>query len=169
MARGDNRTAASPAPGWDEAAAREIVAAHVALEGALLPILHALQERFGYIDTGFLPAVAAALNLSRAEVHGTLTFYHDFRTEPAGRHIVKLCRAEACQSMGCDSLTDRLAHTHGLELGATTPDGRLTVEAVYCLGNCALSPAALVDGELVGRLDAARLDAIVHDLRGGRA
>jgi formate dehydrogenase subunit gamma len=154
---------------WDEAAAREVIAAHVHLEGAMLPILHALQERFGYIDARNQPLIAAALNVSRAEVHGVVTFYHDFKTAPAGRHVVKLCRAEACQSMGGDQLAEHLAREHGLAMGDTTPDGRLSIEAVYCLGNCALSPAALVDGDLVGRLDAGRLDALVHDLSGGRA
>lgn len=169
MARGSTRTAVGTAPGWDDAAADIIISSHASMEGALLPIFHALQDRFGYIDQTVVPRIAEALNLSRAEVHGTLTFYHDFRTEPAGRHVVKICRAEACQSMGCESLVDHLAHAHGIEPGVTTADGRLSVETVYCLGNCALSPAALVDGELVGRLDRARLDGIVHDLTGGRA
>jgi formate dehydrogenase subunit gamma len=169
MGRGEARPGAAPASDWDEAVAGEIIAAHLGLEGAMLPILHALQGRFGCVDPRAVTLIAEALNLSRAEVHGTLPFYHDFRETPPGRHVVKLCRAEACQSMGCDALADHLAREHGLAMGDTTPDGRLTVEAVYCLGNCALSPAALVDGDLVGRLDKARLDGLVHDLTGGRA
>ncbi len=169
MGRGTTRAAPGIDADWDDAAASLIISSHATLEGALLPIFHALQDRFGYIDQKVVPQIAEALNLSRAEVHGTLTFYHDFRTEPAGRHVVKLCRAESCQSMGCESLVDHLRASHGIDMGATTADGRLTVETVYCLGNCALSPAALVDGDLVGRLDKTRLDGLVHDLTGGRA
>jgi formate dehydrogenase subunit gamma len=99
-------------------------------------------------------------------VHGVVTFYHDFRTQPAGRHVLKLCRAEACQSMGCEALVEHLAAEHGISMGETTPDGRLTVEAVYCLGNCALSPAALMDGDLIGRVDCAVLDSLVHETKG---
>jgi len=110
-----------------------------------------------------LPIVAADLNISKAEVHGAISFYHDFRTAPAGEHVLKICRAEACQSMGAERLVARARERHGLKMGETTADGRLTLEAVYCLGNCALSPAAMLDGELIGRFDAARLDAIVED------
>ncbi len=118
------------------------------------------------IDAAAIPLVAEALNVSRAEVHGVVTFYHDFRAQPAGRHVLKLCRAEACQSMGCEALVEHLAAEHGISMGETTPDGRLTVEAVYCLGNCALSPAAMMDGELVGRVDRDVLDGLVHETKG---
>ena len=153
---------------WDAALAREVIAPLASLDGAMLPILHALQDRFGYIDRAAVPLVAEALNVSRADVHGVVTFYHDFREQPAGRHVLKLCRAEACQAMGVDRLIAHLAGAHGLAPGATTPDGALTVEPVFCLGNCALSPAALLDGEPVGRLDAAGLDAIVRAAREAR-
>jgi formate dehydrogenase subunit gamma len=130
--------------------------------GALLPILHAVQENFGYIDHAAVPVIASALNLSRAEVHGVVTFYHEFRRSPPGRHVLRVCRAEACQSMGCEALADRLRRRLGIDFGETTPDGRLTLEAVYCLGNCALSPAAMMDGKLHGRLDESRVEALLQ-------
>lgn len=135
------------------------------LPGALLPILHAIQEQLGFVPPAALTPIAAALNLSRAEVHGVVTFYHDFRQQPPGRTVLKLCRAEACQAMGCRALEQRLASEHGAAMGTTTADGALTVEPVYCLGNCALAPAALVDGALHGRVDAAALDRFVADAR----
>ncbi|MGE4218642.1 MAG: NAD(P)H-dependent oxidoreductase subunit E [Alphaproteobacteria bacterium] len=118
------------------------------LDGALLPILHALQERFGYVDDRAIGIVAEGLNLSRAEVHGVVSFYHDFRRTPPRGHVIKVCRAEACQSLGGDRLYDALKT-------AADAGTEITVEAVYCLGNCALSPAALIDGRLYGRLDTA--------------
>lgn len=144
---------------WDIAAAQAIIAPLAAREGAMLPILHALQDEFGYIDAEAVALIADALNLSRAEVHGTVSFYHDFRREPAGRKVVKLCRAEACQAVGSERLVGYLQR-HGLALDTTTADGELTLESVYCLGNCALGPSALVDGELIGRLDETRLGAL---------
>ena len=141
---------------WDEAGAREIVQRLSKLEGAALPILHALQEAFGFIDSSATDLIAEALNLSRAEVHGTISFYHDFRQKPAGRRVVKICRAEACQANGCEELVAELHARHGLDADRQD-DERLTIETVYCLGNCALGPSALVDGELIGRLDADRL------------
>ena len=151
---------------WDEAAAAALIEDHKHLEGAMLPVLHALQERFGYIDDGAIPLVADALNVSRAEVFGVISFYHDFRRAPAGRHVLKICRAEACQSMGCESLVEHLAAAHGLRVGETSADGRVTVESVYCLGNCALSPAVMFDGELVGRVDRDTVDALVARTEG---
>ncbi|QFU17369.1 formate dehydrogenase subunit gamma [Microvirga thermotolerans] len=153
-----------PVP-WDEARAGEIVAAHAALDGAALPVLHALQEAFGCVPEEAIPLVASALNLSRAEVHGIVTFYHDFRRTPPGRHVLKICRAEACQSMGGAALASDFLRRQGVSWGGTTRDGSLTVEGVYCLGLCACSPSALYDGEPVGRLDAARLDALARDAR----
>lgn len=141
---------------WDEAKAREIIAGLATLEGATLPILHALQDAFGHVDPAAVPLIADALNLSRAEVHGAISFYHDFRARPAGRRVVKICRAEACQANGCEELVAELRARHGLDAD-NQDDERLTIETVYCLGNCALGPSALVDGELVGRLDADRL------------
>lgn len=147
------------------AAVDAVVARLSSLPGALLPILHAIQEELGFVPPESIERVAHGLNLSRAEVHGVLTFYHDFRTAPPGRTVVKLCRAEACQAMGCQRLEQRLRDVHGVAMGATSADGALTVEPVYCLGNCALSPSALVDGRLLGRVDEARLDAIVQAAR----
>lgn len=151
---------------WDAGIAAALIETHRRLDGAMLPVLHALQEEFGCIPPEALPLVAEALNVSRAEVHGVVTFYHDFRETPAGRHVLKLCRAEACQSVGCEALADHLAVRHGIAAGETSADGSLTVENTYCLGNCALGPAAMLDGELLGRLDADRLDAIVRKAKG---
>ena len=131
--------------------------------------MHELQDAFGYVDSRAVPLIAEALNVSKAEVHGVISFYHDFRSVPAGKHVLKLCRAEACQSMGCEALVAHLATTHHLAPGDTSRDGGLSVETVYCLGNCALSPAALLDGELIGRLDASELDMIVLNATGGRS
>jgi formate dehydrogenase subunit gamma len=131
----------------------------------LLPILHALQEAFDCIPANAQPLIAARLNISQAEVRGVISFYHDFRVEPAGRHVLKLCRAEACQSRGCEAVAAHLERAHALAPGATTPDGALTLESVYCLGNCALGPAALLDDRLIGRIDEARADAIVMEAR----
>ena len=136
-----------------------VIARLVHEPGALMPILHAVQEALGYVPPATLPRIAEAVNLSRAEVHGVMTFYHDFRSEPPGKRIVELCRAEACQAMGSDALAAHLA-AHHVPVGTTTPD--LTVRAVYCLGNCALSPAVLVDGRLVGRVTPPRLDALIR-------
>lgn len=159
----------APQGHFDHAQALGIIGAHRHLDGAMLPILHALQHAFGYIDRQCVPDIASALNVSKAEVHGVITFYHDFRAAPAGRHVLKLCRAEACQAMGCEKLVDRLAQTHRLAPGETSKDGGVTIESAYCLGNCALAPAALLDGELIGRLDADQLDQIVLDATGMRS
>ena len=126
-----------------------------------MPILHALQESFGYIDQAAEPIVAEALNISRAEVHGVVTFYHDFRHAPAGRHVLKLCRAEACQAAGGDALAARAESRLGIALGDTTADGRVTLEAVYCLGLCSVSPSAMIDGKVVSRLDTRKLDGLL--------
>ena len=126
-------------------------------EGPLLPILHALNERLGHVPEPAIPILAELLNISRAEVHGVVSFYHDFRRPPAGRHTVKVCCAESCQSMGSDRLVAELTAALGIALGGTTPDGRVTLEPVYCLGLCAMSPAAMVDGQPVGRADVSLL------------
>jgi formate dehydrogenase subunit gamma len=146
---------------WEENLARDIIWEHAAEQGAMLPILHALQEKFGCVPEAAVPFVADALNLSRAEVYGVVTFYHDFRRAPAGRHVLKLCRAEACQSMGADSLAARAQSRLGIGWGETTKDGRLTLDAVFCLGLCATAPSAMLDGKLVGRLDPTRLDSMI--------
>jgi formate dehydrogenase subunit gamma len=141
----------------------QIIAEHKDLEGPLLPILHALQEAFGNIDRAAEPIIAEALNISRAEVHGVVTFYHDFREEPAGRHVLKLCRAEACQAVGCDALAERAEARLGVAFGETTADGRVTLEPVYCLGLCSVSPSAMLDGRIVGRLDQTKLDTLIAE------
>ncbi|HZR85781.1 MAG TPA: formate dehydrogenase subunit gamma [Bradyrhizobium sp.] len=148
---------------WDEARAAEIIAEHAKIEGATLVILHALQEAFGYVPEPAIPMVASALNLSRAEVYGVFTFYHDFRKAPAGRHVLKLCRAEACQAAGGDALTARAETRLGIACGHTTADQRVTLEPVYCLGLCATAPSAMLDGRVIGRLDPARLDALIAE------
>ena len=146
-------------------AAREIALRYGNKPDALLEILHDLQEELGFVPEAALPALAKALNLSRAEVHGVVTFYHDFRREPAGRHVIKVCRAEACQSMKGNELAQMIERYLNVKLGQTTADGAITVEAVYCLGNCALSPAIMVDDKLVGRIDAAKFEKIVAECR----
>ncbi|MEZ0168476.1 formate dehydrogenase subunit gamma [Microvirga sp. TS319] len=144
----------------------EIIRAQASLDGPTLPILRALQDEFGYVPEEAVPMIASALNLSRAEIHGTVTFYHDFRDAPAGKHVLKLCRAEACQSMNGAVVAQEFLATLGIGWGETTPDGSLTVEGVYCLGLCACAPSALYDGEPIGRLDPGTLDAVAREARG---
>ncbi|MGI6850845.1 formate dehydrogenase subunit gamma [Mesorhizobium sp. 1B3] len=135
------------------------------LEGPLLPILHGIQEEFGYVPSESLPVIASALNLSRAEVHGVVSFYHDYRRHPAGRHVLKLCRAEACQAVGGDAMADRLKQLLGIGFHETTNDGSVTLEPVYCLGLCACAPSAMLDGEVIGRLDMGKIEEIVEAVR----
>lgn len=135
------------------------------LEGPLLPILHGIQEEFGHVPKDALPVVAEALNISRAEVHGVVSFYHDYRSHPAGRHVLKLCQAESCQSMGSDAIAAKLKQLLGIGFHETTRDGSVTLEPVYCLGLCACSPAAMLDGEVIGRLNDEKLDEIVAEVR----
>ncbi len=141
----------------------DILADHRDREGALLPILHAVQEALGHVPEAALRQVAESLGIGRAEAHGTMSFYHDFRTEPAGRTALKLCRAEACQAVGADSLADRARERLGIGWRETTPDGAVTLEPVFCLGLCACGPAAMVGERLVGRLDATKLDRILEE------
>ncbi|TIN03117.1 MAG: formate dehydrogenase subunit gamma [Mesorhizobium sp.] len=135
------------------------------LEGPLLPILHGIQEEFGHVPKDALPVIAEALNISRAEVHGVVSFYHDYRSHPAGRHVLKLCQAESCQSMGSDAIAAKLKQLLGIGFHETTRDGSVTLEPVYCLGLCACSPAAMLDGEVIGRLNDEKLDEIVAEVR----
>ncbi len=146
---------------WNEPAATAIIAAHAGILGGMLPLLHALQAEFGCVPDAATPMIATALNVTRAEVHGVITFYHDFRRAPAGRRVLRLCRAEACQSMQGAAVAERLLSRLGIGWGETTADGALTVEAVYCLGLCACAPAALLDGDPIGRLDDARLAEVL--------
>lgn len=132
--------------------------------GALLPILHAVQKEIGFVSPEAVALIASELNLSRAEVHGVVTFYHDFRQHPAGRHVVKMCRAEACQAMGGNALIGRAESQLGVQIGQTTADGNVTLEPAYCLGLCAMAPSAMVDGKPVGRLTASRVDALLNGL-----
>jgi formate dehydrogenase subunit gamma len=142
---------------------RDIVATHRGQRGALLPILHSIQEALGCVPPEVIPVLADELNLSRADVHGVVSFYHDFRATPAGRTNVRICRGEACQAVGAERLVDHLRDRCGMSLGDTSIDGSVTVEQVFCLGNCALGPAAQVNGRLRGRLDEARLSAILEE------
>jgi formate dehydrogenase subunit gamma len=155
-------TGAAP---WDVALATRIIEEGRTRPGAALPILRALQECFGYVDKAAIPLIAAALNISKAEVHGIVSFYHDFRPMPVDGEVLKLCRAESCQAMGCEDLVAHLAAEHRIEPDKSSPGAPLHVETVYCLGNCALSPAALLNGDPIGRLDRGRIDAIVRDAR----
>ncbi|MBC2805864.1 formate dehydrogenase subunit gamma [Rhizobium ruizarguesonis] len=144
---------------------RAIVADLRFLEGPLLPILHEVQQEFGYVPQEAMPVIAEELNLSRAEVHGVVTFYHDYRDHPAGRHVLKLCRAEACQSMGGDALAERVKTLLGIDFHQTTLDGGVTLEPVYCLGLCACAPAVMLDGEVYGRVDDQTAAEIVAEAR----
>jgi len=137
---------------WDPTRAETIATSLAKLPGACLPILHALQEEFGDIHKDAIPIVAEVLNLSRAEIVGVVNFYHDFRQEPAGQHVVRVCRGEACQSMGSDALVEHLTTSLSAGIGETSADGAVSLAAAYCLGNCALSPALMVDGKLHGRV-----------------
>ncbi|PVA05392.1 formate dehydrogenase subunit gamma [Thalassorhabdomicrobium marinisediminis] len=142
-----------------------ILAAHKGREGPLLPILRAVQAEFGYIPADVIQIIADDLNITRAEVHGVITFYHDFRDAPSGRHVVKLCRAEACQSVGGAALSQAALQKLGVDWHGTTANGTVTVEPVYCLGLCACGPAAMIDGKVVGRLDADKLDRLLAEVQ----
>ena len=131
--------------------------------GPLLEVLHAIQAALGYVPESAVPLVAQGLNLSRAEVHGVVTFYHYFRRTPPGQHVVNLCRAEACKSMGADALAEHAKRSLGVDFHETTDDGKFSLEPIYCLGNCACSPAAMVDGRLYGRLTPERFDAMIAE------
>lgn len=159
-----NELPVKPAAGPHEVKAKSVCAAHGDKPDELIEIFHDLQAEFGFIPEVVLPVIANALNLSRAEVYGCLTFYHEFRREKPGRHVIKVCRAEACQAMGVDKLCDHAEKHLGTTFGATSADGNYSLEAVYCLGNCALSPAILIGNQLHGKVDAKRFDDIVAKL-----
>ena len=150
---------------WSPEACATVIARHQTVEGATLPILHAIQAAFGHIPDAAMPMLAQALNLTRAEIYGIVTFYHDFRRNPPGRHVLRLCRAEACQSMGGDELAEHMKRELSVDWHATTTDGKVTLEPVYCLGLCATAPAAMLDGTPLGRLNADRLCRIVAAVR----
>jgi formate dehydrogenase subunit gamma len=151
-------------PGETEARFAALCADVAGQPGALLVVLRRVQEAHGYVPERFVPVIARALNLSRAEVHGVITFYHELRDHPPGRHTVRICQAEACQSMGAAALTRHAVERAGAALKASSADGRLTVEPVYCLGNCACSPAIMIDRTLHGRVTPARFDALIGTL-----
>lgn len=134
-------------------------------EGPLLPILNGILREFGYVPREVLPAIAEALNLTRAEVYGVVSFYHDYRQNPPGRHVLKLCRAEACQATGGEAVAEKLQKLLGVRFGETAADGSVTLEPVYCLGLCACAPSAMLDGELIGRLDEERAEEIAREVR----
>ena len=146
----------------------EFIAAWTARHGAtrdrLLPLLHAVQEEAGHVDDALVPAIARALNISRADVHGVVTFYHDFRRTAPGRHVVKLCRAESCQARGGAAIERQAAQRLGVAMGEKRKDGQVALEPVYCLGLCAIGPNALVDGRPVARIDAAVLERIAAEV-----
>lgn len=137
--------------------------------GGLMPLLHAIQGDLGYIPPESVPSIAGGLNLSRAEVHGVISFYEDFRTEPGARHVVQICRAEACQAMGARALEAHAKKTLGVDVGATTADGSISLQAVYCLGNCACSPSVRIDDAIHARVDPGRLDTLLAELDGEAA
>ena len=148
-------------PAAERSAVLEAVETNRGLEGSLLPILHAIQDRIGWIPPRTVPLIAHELNLSRAEVHGVLTFYHYFRQHQPGRHVIYLCRAEACQAVGATNLEAHAKRALGTEFHGTSGDGRYTLEPVYCLGNCASGPSLMIDRELHGRVTPERFDELI--------
>lgn len=150
-------------PEREQATARAIDA-YRDVSGALLPVLHAIQDELGFIPPSSVAQIAERLNLSRADVHGVVSFYHDFRSQAPGRHRLRLCRAEACQAMGGAALESHLRRRLGIDFHETTADGAVTLEPAYCLGLCACAPSLMLDGQLHGRLDPARIDALLAAL-----
>jgi formate dehydrogenase subunit gamma len=149
----------------ERSAVQEACAQLKGLPGALLPILHAVQEALGFVPKDSIPLIALELNLSIAEVHGVVTFYHYFRQQKPGRHVLHLCRAEACQALGAQALEAHAKATLRIDFHGTTTDGAISLEPVYCLGNCALGPSLMIDEQLNGRVTAQRFDALVTQLR----
>jgi formate dehydrogenase subunit gamma len=164
MSRATTPTITSEPPPESEERALAACEAHGNRPDELLEIFHAVQAELGYVPEVVLPVIAGALNLSRAEVYGVLSFYHDFRLTPPGRHVVKICRAEACQALHTEEVCRHAEQRLGTRFGETSADGEYTLEPVYCLGNCALSPAMMIDGNLFGCVDKKRFDAIIADL-----
>ncbi|RLA29276.1 MAG: formate dehydrogenase subunit gamma [Gammaproteobacteria bacterium] len=146
--------------------ATEIIQEYSAAPEMLVQILHAFVARFAYLSDEAIRQISLELNLSRADVHGVVSFYHDFRTEPPGEHIVKICVAESCQAMGSRELTAQVEEKLGIKIKETTDDGQVTLEPVYCLGNCACSPAIMIDEKVYGRVDASKLDGLIEKCGG---
>jgi formate dehydrogenase subunit gamma len=147
---------------------KDILDAYAQVPGPLLLVLHAVQRRLGFVPDDAVPYIAERLNLSRAEVHGVLSFYHHFRRAPSGRHVVQVCRAESCQAMGAERLVRYAQERLGIQFHQTTPDGAFSLQPVYCLGNCACSPAVMIDEELFGRVSPEQLDALLTERGGNR-
>ena len=156
----------SARPQLSVAAVDAAISSHAETRGACLPMLHAIQEALGFVPHEAVQRIADAINWSRADVHGVLTYYHDFRTQQPGRHVLKVCRAESCQAVGCEQLEEHLQDKHGVAMGETSADGKVTVEPAYCLGNCALAPAVMIDGKTFGRVREERFDALIAALDG---
>ncbi len=153
-------------PSFDLSSVEAIIAQRKALPGAMLPILHAIQEKIGYIPAQAVPLIARGLNVSRAEVHGVISYYHYFRHSPAGRYVVQVCRAEACQALGGVALAAHAKATLGCDFQATTGDGVFTLEAVYCLGQCACGPAVMIGDDLHARVSPEKLNRLLDAKRG---
>lgn len=151
---------------FDVAAVESIIARRKEMPGALLPILHDIQKVVGYIPPSTVPAIADGLNISRAEVHGVITYYHFFRQHPAGRHVVQICRAEACQARGCESLAEHAKELLGCDFHGTTDDGKFSLETVYCLGQCASGPAVQIDDDLYARVSTEKFNRLIQAKRG---
>lgn len=151
---------------FDVAAITSIIAQRKAMPGALLPILHDIQEAVVYIPASMVPAIADGLNLSRAEVHGVITYYHFFRQHPAGKHVVQICRAEACQARGCESLVDHVKELLACDFHEITDDGKFSLEVVYCLGQCASGPAIQIDDDLYARVSNEKFNRLIQAKRG---
>lgn len=165
--RADQKTATMPVPApgdWNPDIIRQEVAALQHEPGALLPILHAIQARIGYIPEGAVPIIADMLQQTRADIHGVISFYHHFRTRPAGAHVLEVCRAEACQARGARTLERHVQEKLGVGYHQTTADNEFTLEPVYCLGNCACGPSIRMDDEIVGRVTPEKFDALVDEL-----
>lgn len=152
---------------WNRDQVRDIVRSLKDRPGALLVVLHGVQDELGYIPSESVPLIAEEMNLSRAEVHGVISFYHYFRETPPGRHTIHLCRAESCQSMNASELESHAKKKLGIDFHQTTRDGVFSLEPVYCLGNCACSPAVMVDHDIFGRVTPERFDEILDEVRSG--
>ena len=142
----------------------QLIEQYKTLPGGLLPLLHAIKHALGYIPESTVGSIAKGFNLSRAEVHGVISFYHDFNTQPVGHHRVQICRAEACQSMGSRQIESHAKQSLGIEYGETTSDGMVTLEPVYCLGNCACSPSIRINDDIYARVDKSRFDQLISEL-----
>jgi formate dehydrogenase subunit gamma len=151
---------------YDSGIATEIIGQFGARPELLVQVLHAFVERYGFVSEEAIRQIASELNLSRAEVHGVVSFYHDFRTTAPGKHVLKICQAESCQAMGSRALTAHAEGKLGVGMHGTTSNGQVSLEPVYCLGNCACSPAVMIDDKVYGRVDTGRLDELIDKCGG---